>query len=1532
MSFTNVACSSDILGAGVLATVSFSVVVGNTYYFYVGDRIDTGTNTGLFDISLNSDSPPINDDCTNAYLLSVNTTCYGILADNTCASPSGELPLPSCGNFGGGQDLWYSITVPGSGNTVVRIEEVGGPSNWQMEAYSGVCGTLVADVCSSNSVNGTTLLNIMGSTPGETLLIRVWENGSDESGLFSICATEFAAPVNDDCTSATELVCGANLEDESLDLASNNGIATGCNYGSGVWYIFEPDNSGTATVEVTGDGFSPGVSVSTSTDCITFTNIDCQGYTGFTASSTFAYVAGTTYYIYVANPFYDFGNFDISFSTASPPVNDECIGAIALSVNLAGQCTNVLYDNYCASNSDNSIPRCFSNIATVWFSAIIPPSGKLNVELSGGNLDNSWTIDLFKGTCNNLILNNCYTSNGPGNYPMAIISNFTPGEEVFLKINRIALLDQGTFDICAYEPLPTNNLCSTSKNINCATSYTNETINGSTENGDDTGCDMGNGIWYKYEAIESGSTTITVTPIGGFDPEVSLSTTTDCISFTNVACSNTSGVESITFTAVSSTIYYIYVGDNCCVSTGYFDIEITAPSPSNDDCINATPLIANIICTNSIGSTNCSSASGELPLPGCAFFNTGEDIWFSAVIPSNGKLNIEISLLNNSYDTGLAAYSGSCGSLSLISCDDDSGAGGFSKIILTDRAPGETILIRVWEYGSNQEIEFNICATLVVENDLCLNATQIDCGQSFLGESTAESTDNGDDTMCSIGVGTWYKFAPTSTGTSTINVSPEASFDIEVSISTSTDCITFTNIACVDNLSNGGLESYLLSHTSGTTYYIYVGDRIGGGSATGLFDISIICENDICDDAINIPIGEPGVCTSIVGTNAASTASGTTPLPICGQFGTGLDNWHKVTVPQSGNLTIELNDGGSGLDWSMEAYTGADCNSLVYYDCAENNAGVGSPEFIYLENLMQGSTVFIRVWKNQANALIELGEYNICAYEELATNLTCDQAISLTCNSTLSNVTNVGSEFNYISPSCYSGRRVWYKYEPIADGTATLTIDPLGTQTSYVDVLTSSDCQNFESVSCNISYGGNININSFIYSANVTYYILAGGNSILNFDISLNCTSCISPDFIAYSDYSDCPNTSGVNFEITDLGNYSGADISNDVTTDVFNNVGIGTYQFTGFTQGQDVKFYIMDTTDPTCIDSTTVSIPLSCPPLNDEVVTAFDVTCGSLLLNETLSNATNTLPANISTCFSGPAVWYEYQSSGIGEMNIKVTPDASLQTSINVYREFDGNLSLWVCATSNLGIPCQTSFTYSEDATFYIMVVKSSSNGPSQYFNIELTCEVFDPPSNDECDMAQLVNIGSQTCGYNYSPGGTTSSEPSSCGGFENDVWFEFVATEEAHNLKLTSFSGSSLVYAIYNGGCGALSEGYCSGTGQETFDDVLQGFVIGETYYIRVGSDGNTSAISSFEICITLPECEDELNLMGSINTDQYYSTDGIITSTQIIEDPANIDYNSGTEIDLLPGFEVKVGAQFNAFIDGCVNVGGGIQLDFN
>lgn len=135
--------------------------------------------------------------------------------------------------------------------------------------------------------------------------------------------------------------------------------------------------------------------------------------------------------------------------------------------------------------------------------------------------------------------------------------------------------------------------------------------------------------------------------------------------------------------------------------------------PVNDECSNATVLTPGAVFgTNPlVGNNVFATASSGAPAPGCASYSGG-DVWYQVTVPASGSITVETN--NNSSnitDTGMAVYSGTCGSLTLVECDDDdSGDGNFSLISLSGRTAGEVLLVRVWEYGGGTEDTFQVSA------------------------------------------------------------------------------------------------------------------------------------------------------------------------------------------------------------------------------------------------------------------------------------------------------------------------------------------------------------------------------------------------------------------------------------------------------------------------------------------------------------------------------------------------------------------------------------------------------------------------------------------------------------------------------------------------------------------------------------------------------------------------------------------------------------------------------------------------------
>jgi len=132
------------------------------------------------------------------------------------------------------------------------------------------------------------------------------------------------------------------------------------------------------------------------------------------------------------------------------------------------------------------------------------------------------------------------------------------------------------------------------------------------------------------------------------------------------------------------------------------------PPPANDECASAIPLTVGISCSFSPYTTAGATGSVGPPAPGCASYSGG-DVWFSAIVPATGRLVID-SNTGSITDGGMAIYSGNCGVLTLIECDDDDSVNGLMPFI--DRSgltPGSTIYIRFWEFLNDNPGSFSIC-------------------------------------------------------------------------------------------------------------------------------------------------------------------------------------------------------------------------------------------------------------------------------------------------------------------------------------------------------------------------------------------------------------------------------------------------------------------------------------------------------------------------------------------------------------------------------------------------------------------------------------------------------------------------------------------------------------------------------------------------------------------------------------------------------------------------------------------------------
>ena len=117
----------------------------------------------------------------------------------------------------------------------------------------------------------------------------------------------------------------------------------------------------------------------------------------------------------------------------------------------------------------------------------------------------------------------------------------------------------------------------------------------------------------------------------------------------------------------------------------------------NDYCVSAIAI--------GLGETRFSnsSATDSGVDMGCVFAGEKSDVWFSYTASSDSPLTIDLS--GSSFDTGAAVWTGECGALTQVGCDDDGGAGLTSRLSFT-AAAGTTYYIQVggWNGASGDVV------------------------------------------------------------------------------------------------------------------------------------------------------------------------------------------------------------------------------------------------------------------------------------------------------------------------------------------------------------------------------------------------------------------------------------------------------------------------------------------------------------------------------------------------------------------------------------------------------------------------------------------------------------------------------------------------------------------------------------------------------------------------------------------------------------------------------------------------------------
>lgn len=405
------------------------------------------------------------------------------------------------------------------------------------------------------------------------------------------------------------------------------------------------------------------------------------------------------------------------------------------------------------------------------------------------------------------------------------------------------------------------------------------------------------GVWYAM--IGNGQQVDLATCGSGYDTKIHVYTGScgalTCVVGNDDAC----GFQSeVSFLSSIGTIYYVLV-DGFLSGNGSYTLSAscTGSSVPNDFCSGAIPVNCGDVVSGSTDQATIDNAGT------CVTSNTAPGVWYS-IQGTGGPINANTCSAGTNYDTKLSVYTGSCGSFTCVTGnDDDFTCSAFRSSVDWNSVAGQTYYILVHGYSANTgnfDLSIN-CPSPPANDDPC-NATAVSIGSTSFSNEYATSTSgeigpgagtetsscNSQDGWCSfetdVDNSVWFTFTAPASGCVSIVAD---GFDSQLALYSVTNCgdyNTYTEVAANDDsgddiISSAGIFSAGIDQAScltpGATYYIQVDGYNGAESANGVLTILDCGGTPLAVDAGDCQSRFIGYAPSEADTNfLVATASG----------------------------------------------------------------------------------------------------------------------------------------------------------------------------------------------------------------------------------------------------------------------------------------------------------------------------------------------------------------------------------------------------------------------------------------------------------------------------------------------------------------------------------------------------------------------------------------------------------------------------------------------------------------------------------